>query len=336
MGQGTAQGSPCYVLVKKPEDLSKPGAYLTLHYKPGFHAPSAAAHDKYDADLYRQRLYQNRSAGGLYVTPTVRTKGDIGFFSTRSDWIEDSMDGFYALLERFDQIHGAQLTTLSMRLVSRYFAGFTQGIPSDTHITTLKLKYEGCNASYQCFKTPIRQHYTGRDLHSLFLTRFSHLKHISLSGKSLAEEGTPDLTKLWGQSSEQPSWAKQLKTFTVDYVGFSRLAIQLIIELPVELRVTNAVFREGSFKMFERPIQPTLVPGGLPGQISNKLSKKLLRSAKVSDLIIITGDSSGRYDRVWVVGSKFAAAKAIKPYHKCTSEPLLLQDRYSTSVAGRG
>jgi hypothetical protein len=319
----------------------------TLHYKPGFHAPSsvpqktlkplsqvlhvdpeAAAHGKYDADLYRQRLYQNRSVGGLYVFPTVRTKGDMGLFSTDSDWIEESMDGFYALLERFGQIHGAQLTTLSMRLVSRYLAGFTQSIPSDTHITTLKLKYEGGNASYECFKTPIRRRYTDRDLHSLFLTRFPHLKHLSLSGKSLAEEGTLDLTKLWGQGSEQPSWAKQLETFTVDRVEFSKLAIQLIIELPVELRMTNAVFREGSFKMFERQIQPSVVPGGhvRRGQIRNNVSKNILRSAKVSGLIIITDESSGRYDRVWVVGSEFAAAEAIKPYRKHASEPSLLQN----------
>jgi hypothetical protein len=130
----------------------------TLHYKPGLHAPSpvaskalmplsqvlhvdpeAAAARNRDAEYirYRGQLYQNRSAAGLYVSLTVRTKGAMGPFSKRGEWIEESMDGFYSLLKHLDKTRSAQPTTLPMRLVSRYFAGFSQSILSDLHLTTL-------------------------------------------------------------------------------------------------------------------------------------------------------------------------------------------------------
>jgi hypothetical protein len=153
-------------------------------------------------------------------------------------------------------------------------------------------------------------------------TRFPHLTHLSLSGKSLAEDGTLDLTKLWGQGTEQAPWATKLETFTVDCVELSRVTIHLTIQLPVDLRITNAVFREKSFNVFKKTTQLLSLPGGCPPE----RARNSLRSAMVSGLVIITDETLGRYDRVWVVGSEFAAAEAVKPYSKCAHDPKLLDD----------
>jgi hypothetical protein len=143
----------------------------------------------------------------------------------------------------------------------------------------------------------------------LFLTNFPLLKHLFLSGKSLAEEGMFDLTKLWCQGDEKPPWAARLDTFTLDYVVFSKQAFELIVQLPVDLHMANAVFRDDSFRMFEKPIRPFHRPAGH----RSKLLKNVLHSAKVSGLIIIAYEESGCYDRIWVVGSDFATAEAVKP-----------------------
>jgi hypothetical protein len=98
--------------------------------------------------------------------------------------------------------------------------------------------------------------------------------------------------------TRQPSWAAQLETFTVDCVELSQWAIHLMIKLPVDLRIANAVFREKSFEMFEKRTQLPFLPGGRRPE----LARNNLHTVTVSGLLIIADEMFRRYDGVWVVG----------------------------------
>jgi hypothetical protein len=62
-------------------------------------------------------------------------------------WIEESMDCFYTLAEHLDNVHGEQLSKISLGFTATSSVGGSNLFLNCANVTTIELKYKGCNTS---------------------------------------------------------------------------------------------------------------------------------------------------------------------------------------------
>ena len=223
------------------------------------------------------------------------------------------MDIFYSLARYLDHCQGERFTKISLSLNAPGSTALCTRELQCKNITTLEYKYDGSMSGVHANDPSTLKAIC--DTAAMLSTLVSRrLRHLTFSGKSLAEYGALDMMKLWGQRVPKlrrladPNWVSTLETLSLINIELNKASVREMLQLSVKLRLVNVAFIEDSIQIFEFP------------------HRRRLRSVDVSGLILVADETIPRYDRAWVVGSEMEAAATVKKYGQHIREPLFLKN----------